>query len=137
MLLKHKQATVIFMQFLHKNAGDCNFYDVSIIRCSCNRCDNTLSNGMSEHICCSEIQKAIGKLSFEGSNTTINCITQHEDYQSLTKEVVLMYIDPLLEGKQGRSYKQKAGQGKNGYVTICDEFTLSTLCWEYVNHFRV
>ena len=40
---------------------------------------------------------------------TIKCITEHEDYQSLTKEVVLMYIGPLLEDKQGRSHKQKAG----------------------------
>ena len=104
MLLKHKQATVTMNIY--------NFYDASIIRCSCNRCDNTLLNGMSEHRCCSEIQKAIGKLSFEGSNTTIKCITQHEDYQSLTKEVVLMYIGPLLQDKQGRSFKQKAGKEK-------------------------
>ena len=91
-----------------------NFYDVSIFRCYSNERDNTLLNGMSEHRCCSEIQKAIGKLSFEGSNTTIKCITQHEDYQSLTKEVVLMYIGPLLQDKQGRSFKQKAGKEKTG-----------------------
>ena len=56
MLVKHKQATMTMNIY--------NFYDVSIIRCSCNRCDNTLLNGMSEHRCCSEIKKAIGKLSF-------------------------------------------------------------------------
>ena len=83
MLVKHKQATMTMNIY--------NFYDASIIRCSCNRCDNTLLNGMSEHRCCSEIQKAIGKLSFEGSNTTIKCITQHEDYQSLTKEYKSKY----------------------------------------------
>jgi hypothetical protein len=75
-----------------------------------------LLNGAREYRCCSEVREAIGKLCFDGSIKRIKCITQHEDYQSMTQTVVLEHVGPLLKDKQGRSYKQKKGEGKNGYV---------------------
>ena len=60
----------------------------------------------------------MGTLCFDGSIERIKCITQHEDYQSMTKTVVLEHVGPLLKDKQGRSYKQKKEQGKNGCVKL-------------------
>ena len=36
----------------------------------------------------------------------------------MTQTVVLEHVGPLLKDKQGRSYKQKKEQGKNGYVKV-------------------
>lgn len=89
---------------------------VDFLRCSCNKCHDSLLNVAREYQCCSEVREAMYKLCFDGSIEKIKCITLHEDYQSMSKTVVLENVGPLLKDKQGRSYKQKKGQGKNAYV---------------------
>ena len=69
--------------------------------------------GAREYRCCCEVPAAIGKLVFDGSIDRNKCVTQHEDYEAMTQKVVLTHVGPLLKDKNGRSYKQRAGQTKN------------------------
>ena len=91
------------------------FINICLIenRCACHKCNDTLLNGAREYRCCSEVPAANGILVFDGSIDRIKCVTQHKDYQTMTDEVVLTHVGPLLKDKSGRAYKQKAGHSKN------------------------
>lgn len=83
-------------------------------RCTCGCCHIERLNGALEHRCCREVHEAFGKVVFEGLSDDINCITLFNDYKSMTSNVVLTHVGPLLRGKDGRQYRQRAGQTKNG-----------------------
>ena len=72
--------------------------------------------GSREYRCCTEVLEAGGKLAFEGRED-ISCITQHEDYSAVTNTAVLQMTAPLLKDKDGRSYRQRAGQSKEQSVS--------------------
>ena len=48
----------------------------------------------------------------------IKCITQLEEYDSLTKTIVLENVGALLKDRNGRTYKQRSEQGRNEYVEL-------------------
>ena len=84
-------------------------------------CNTIALNGPREHRCCTEIDKAVEKF---GHLDKVTCITQLEDYQDLTKTVVLEHIAPLLKDRQGRSYRQRSEQGRNMYVFSTVVYTI-------------
>ena len=57
-------------------------------------------------VACSEIEQAVGKLMFDGSNEHVNCVAQHEDYGHLIHKAVLLLVGPLLKEKNGRGYRR-------------------------------
>ena len=42
------------------------------------------------------------------------CITAFEEYKSMTCNVVLTNVSPLLKGRDGKKYKKRADQSENG-----------------------
>ena len=72
--------------------------------------------GLREYCCCTEVLEAGGKIAFEGRKD-ISCITQHEDYSAVTNSAVLEMVVPLLKDKDGRSYRQRAGQRRGQLVS--------------------
>ena len=51
---------------------------------------------------------------FDGSIEQIECIAQHEDYCTITNSVVLSQVAPLLQNKQGGTYRRRSGVSENG-----------------------
>eukprot|EP00112_Aurelia_sp_Birch-Aquarium-sp1_P011559 Seg2427.12 transcript_id=Seg2427.12/GoldUCD/mRNA.D3Y31 product="hypothetical protein" protein_id=Seg2427.12/GoldUCD/D3Y31 len=84
--------------------------------CSCNRCDVPLLVGALEYRCCWEVNCAQGKLTFDGSIERIKCVTEHEDFLALMHPAVLKQVAPLLKNRDGRTYRQRAGQTLNEHM---------------------
>ena len=100
--------------FFHFSLLNC-WYSIHFTRCRCSKCKKTHLNGIREHRCCTEIKAANEK--FKGLRR-IKCITQLEEYDSLTKTIVLENVGALLKDRNGRTYKQRSEQGRNEYVEL-------------------
>ena len=50
------------------------------------------------------------QLMFDGSIERVSCITQHDDFSSMTNRSVLLQVGPLLSDKNGRGYRRRDGQ---------------------------
>ena len=55
-------------------------------------------------------RQASQKLMFDGSIERVSCITQHDDFSSMTNRSVLLQVGPLLRDKNGRGYRRRDGQ---------------------------
>ena len=82
-------------------------------RCQCGECSDELLFGALEHRCCWEVNPAMHILTFDGSIEQIKCVTLHDDYRAITNTTVLKNVAPFLKDKNGRSYRQRAGQTEN------------------------
>ena len=65
---------------------------------------------------CWEALSAHGKLTFYGSIERIKCVTEHEDFLSLTHAAVLTAVAPLLEKKDGSTYNKTCRSTVNEYA---------------------
>ena len=110
-----------------------NIFTFAILRCNCSKCKDDLLQGAREHRCCQEIHAAYCKLVVDGRAVRLDCITQHADYLAVTNPAVLRQTGPLLRGKDGRPYKQKARQSKNEYAHLQLSFLFQ---FTFVFHFR-
>lgn len=104
-------------------------------RCTCTKCDRENLEDAAECRCCSEVGPVQATLSFDGSLERIRCITEHEGYKSLTHEVVLKEVGPLLRDKNGRSYKKRGSQSGRQYMrAVAYRLVVRWLCgplgWE-------
>ena len=77
-------------------------------------------------VACSEIEQAVGKLMFDGSNEHVNCVAQHEDYGHLIHKAGLLLVGPLLKDKNGRGYRcPRQGQPECKHIITRAEGTES------------
>lgn len=83
------------------------------LRCRCGKCSDEQLVSALEYRCCSEVNQAIGMMVFDGSVEKIKCITEHEDYSSLTNKTVLTQVAPLLRGRNGQVYRRTNGSSQN------------------------
>ena len=82
-------------------------------RCRCQHCRTELLVGSIEFRCCREVTSTSGKMVFDGSIEKISCITQHEDYDAITNQAVLVQVAPLVRTKDGRTYHCRGGVSEN------------------------
>lgn len=78
--------------------------------CICKECKIDHLSGALEYRCCREIAQASQKLTFDGSIERVSCITNHDDFSSMTNRSVLLQVGPLLRDKNGRGYRRRDGQ---------------------------
>ena len=72
-------------------------------------------------VACSEIEQAVGKLMFDGSNEHVNCVAQHEDYGHLIHKAGLLLVGPLLKDKNGRGYRcPRQGQPECKHIILLE-----------------
>ena len=83
---------------------------VFVHRCICKECAVEHLAGALEYRCCREIDQASQTLTFDGSIERVSCITQHDDFSSMTNRSVLSQVGPLLRDKNGRGYRRRDGQ---------------------------
>eukprot|EP00112_Aurelia_sp_Birch-Aquarium-sp1_P004274 Seg1482.6 transcript_id=Seg1482.6/GoldUCD/mRNA.D3Y31 product="hypothetical protein" protein_id=Seg1482.6/GoldUCD/D3Y31 len=81
--------------------------------CKCTKCSVGLLASAREYRCCQEVHAAYGKLVFDGSVDRYNCVTEHEDFLAVINKEVLLLAGPLLRGKNGKSYRRRAGVSEN------------------------
>ena len=106
---------LLFDRSLHGQSCDAIVkYDSSLFgfvhRCKCKECAVENLAGALEHRCCREIAQVSQKLMFDGSIERVSCITQHDDFSSMTNRSVLLQVGPLLRDKNGRGYRRRDGQ---------------------------
>lgn len=53
----------------------------------------------------------------DGSVNNINCITQHEDCNTMTNQAVLSQVTPLLRNKDGRKYYHHSPRTSKKHIT--------------------
>ena len=82
-------------------------------RCKCEHCRSQNLVGALEYRCCREVLHASGKMVFDGSIEHIKCITEHEDYNAMSNNAVLLQVAPLLRNKDGKPYRRLAGTSEN------------------------
>ena len=65
---------------------------------------DTNLEGSREYRCCQEMLVCIGKYTFIGEFP--KCITEHQEYKSLSCKIVLKMAGPLLTTKGGKQYRK-------------------------------
>lgn len=84
--------------------------------CICKECKIDHLSGALEYRCCREIAQASQKLTFDGSIERVSCITNHDDFSSMTNRSVLLQVGPLLRDKNGRGYRRRDGQTETQFL---------------------
>lgn len=93
-------------------------------RCICRECAVENLAGALEHRSCREIAQASQELMFHGSIERVSCITQHDDFSSMTNRSVLLQVGPLLRDKSGRGYRRRDGQTESQQVAFKIRFVM-------------
>ena len=94
-----------------------SIFSLFISRCICKECTVDHLSGALEFRCCREIAQASQKLTFDGSIERVSCITNHDDFSSMTNRSVLLQVGPLLRDKSGRGYRRRDGQTEAQDIT--------------------
>ena len=71
-------------------------------RCRCEHCNDEKLEGALEYRCCHEVNQAIGMLVFDSSIDRIKCVTEHNDFSSMSNKAVLLQVASLIKGRDGR-----------------------------------
>ncbi|CAB3999732.1 Hypothetical predicted protein [Paramuricea clavata] len=79
--------------------------------CTCGKCNHLHLVGAREYRCCREVIECVGKYTYIGQN--VGCITDHEDFSSLTNRTVLLEVATLLRNKDGKRYRRQPGNTEN------------------------
>ncbi|KAK3715355.1 hypothetical protein QZH41_010170, partial [Actinostola sp. cb2023] len=103
--------------------------------CRCESCNDETLAGALEYRCCHEVNQAIGMLVFDGSIERVKCVTEHEDYSSMSNRAVLLQVAPLVKDRDGRGYRRRAGVSENEFVrAVAYRWLIRWLCgymgWE-------
>eukprot|EP00794_Sanderia_malayensis_P010408 gene10408-11495_t len=87
---------------------------------SCTQCKDDLLVGALQYRCSREVNEACRKMVFYGTIDEIPCITLDANFLAMTSTEVLSNVGPMLKRRDGRAYRQRAGQNRNEWVkTFC------------------
>ena len=80
----------------------------------CERCQIENLAGALEYRCCREVLHVSGKMAFDGSIEHIKCITEHQDYQTVSNKAVLFTSRTTAEDHKRKDLSPcRAGVSEN------------------------